>query len=396
MLAVLRRPAFTILWLGSLVSLTGDWVLMTGLPLVVYAMTGSTLALGVTAAAGALPRVLVASFAGVFVDRWDRRQTMLVCNLLLGLSLLPLLVVDSAERLWLVAPVLLVSSTLVQFYKPAEVALLPRLVPACELGAANALNGLILNLARLIGPALGAVLAAWLGLAGIALLDAASFLIAGVCVAMVRVGSGPAGCQHATGVWREWLDGLRAVRTQVAPRVLIAFLGITGLGEGIMGTLMVPFATRVMHGTELTFGALVSAQAIGGLVGSGVCAQLATRFTAARLLGLGALLLGAIDLLIFYAPMVTPSALVPVGLMATVGVPAALVTPSIFTLFQTRVRDEQRGRIIGAGLATLACSGLLGMLLAGWLGDRVGIVPLLTVQSLGYIVAGSMVLRLLA
>jgi len=396
MLAVLRRPAFTILWLGSLVSLTGDWVLMTGLPLVVYAMTGSTLALGVTAAAGALPRVLVASFAGVFVDRWDRRRTMLVCNLLLGLSLLPLLVVDSAERLWLVAPVLFVSSTLVQFYKPAEVALLPRLVPAGELGAANALNGLILNLARLVGPALGAVLAAWLGLAGLALLDAASFLIAGGCVALVRVGSAPAGCQRSTGVWREWLDGLRAVRTQAAPRILIAFLGITGLGEGIMGTLMVPFATRVMHGTELTFGALVSAQAIGGLVGSGACAQLATRFPAARLLGLGALLLGAIDLLIFYAPTVTPSALVPVGLMATVGVPAALVTPSIFTLFQTRVRDEQRGRIIGAGLATLACSGLLGMLLAGWLGDRVGIVPLLTIQSLGYIVAGSLVLQLLA
>jgi Na+/melibiose symporter-like transporter len=258
------------------------------------------------------------------------------------------------------------------------------------------LNGLILNLARLVGPALGALLAAWLGLAGIALVDAASFLVAGLCVAVVRVGAGPVGGQRSTGVWREWLDGLRVVRTQAAPRILIAFLGITGLGEGIMGTLMVPFATRVLHGTELTFGALVSAQAIGGLVGSGACAQLAGRFPAARLLGLGALLLGGIDLLIFYAPAVTPSVLVPIGLMATVGVPAALVTPSLYMLFQTRVRDEQRGRIVGAGFAIVACSGLLGMLLAGWLGDRVGIVPLLTVQSLGYIVAGSMVLRLLA
>jgi len=322
---------------------------------------------------------------------------MLVCDLLLGLSLLPLLLVGSADRLWLVAPVLFISSTLVQFYKPAEVALLPRLVPACELGAANALNGLILNLARLVGPALGALLAAWLGLAGIALVDAASFLIAGLCVAVARVGAGPAGAERSTtGVWREWLDSLRVVRTQAAPRVLIAFLGITGLGEGIMGTLMVPFATRVLHGTELTFGALVSAQAIGGLVGSGACAQLAGRFPAARLLGLGALLLGGIDLLIFYAPAVTPSVLVPIGLMATVGVPAAVAMPSLYTLFQTRVCDEQRGRVVGAGLAMLSCSGLLGMLLAGWLGDRVGIVPLLTVQSLGYIVAGSMVLRLLA
>jgi hypothetical protein len=86
MLMVLGRRSFALVWAGGLVSLAGDRALITGLPLVVYQMTGSTLALGLTLMANALPRVAVGSIAGVFVDRWDRRKTMLVADLLLGLG----------------------------------------------------------------------------------------------------------------------------------------------------------------------------------------------------------------------------------------------------------------------------------------------------------------------
>ena len=396
MLTLLRRPAFLSLWLGSLVSLTGDFALLIGLPLVVYRLTGSTLALGATATAGALPRLLAASFAGVFVDRWDRRRTMLVCDVLLALALTPLLVVTSTDQLWLVVPELLVESTVAQFYKPAEGAFLPRLVPQADLAAANALNGLIVNMARLGGPSLGALLAATSGLEGIALFDAASFLVAAASVALVRVDARVciASLNQAApaAVFREWLDGLRAVRIQRTPRVLTTFLAITALGEGIMGTLLVPFVERVMHGTELTFGVLVSAQAVGGLIGSAGIAHAGGRVAPAPLLGVCAVLLGAIDLLIFYAPVLTPLPLLSIGLMALVGLPAAAIMPSYYTLIQTRVCDQQRGRILGAGLATVACSTMLGMGLAGWLGDTLGIVPLLTVQSAGYVLGGSVVL----
>src|SRR5579859_1053655 len=142
MLAVLRRRNFLRVWLGGLASLTGDWALFAGLPLVVYQMTGSTLALGLTGIAGAIPRLLLGSIAGVFVDRWDRRRTMLVADLLLGVVLLPMLLVTSAERIWLLVLLQMIESSIVQFYKPAEGALLPRLVPSEELVAANALNSL--------------------------------------------------------------------------------------------------------------------------------------------------------------------------------------------------------------------------------------------------------------
>src|SRR5450759_4446505 len=104
MLTVLRRRNFALVWLGGLASLTGDWALFAGLPLAVYQMTGSTLALGLTAIASSVPRLLL---------------LVLCC---------------------------IVESSVGQFYKPAEGALLPRLVPSEDLVAANALNSLNTNI----------------------------------------------------------------------------------------------------------------------------------------------------------------------------------------------------------------------------------------------------------
>src|SRR3712207_2880894 len=123
MLAVLRRRNFALVWVAGLISLTGDWLLHVAVPLVVYQMTGSTTATAAAVAARVLPRLVLGSVAGVFVDRWDRRRTMLLANLLLGLCLLPLLLVRSAEWLWLLYLVSLVQSLLAQFLVPAENAL---------------------------------------------------------------------------------------------------------------------------------------------------------------------------------------------------------------------------------------------------------------------------------
>jgi MFS family permease len=399
MLTLLRRRSFGLVWGGGLVSLAGDWALITGLPLVVYQMTGSTLALGLTLMANSLPRLAFASIAGVFVDRWDRRRTMFITDVLLGLALLPLLLVTSAERLWLLALVLLVESTIVQFYRPAEGALLPRLVGEDELVTANALTGLNMNIARLGGPPLGALLVALSGLLGVVLVDAASFFVAAVALALVDVDALPAlgksRGRNVAAVWREWLDGLHLVRTGRAPCVIFAFIAITGFGEGIISTLFVPFATRVLHGNELTYGALLSAQAIGGLLGSLALGRFGVHVAPTLLLGFGGALLGVIDLLIFYAPLVTPVVLVPLLLMVVVGGPAAAISTGYLTLVQTTVADAFRGRLLGLLFATLALTGLAGMGLAGLLGDKLGIIPLLTIDCVAYVLAGALVLVVL-
>src|SRR5262249_22849680 len=101
MLATLRNRNFALLWLGGLVSFAGDWVMFIALPVYVYDLTGSALATGGMFMAQTAPRLLLGSIAGVFVDRWDRRWTMIVANMLCAAVLLLLLLVRSAADLWL-------------------------------------------------------------------------------------------------------------------------------------------------------------------------------------------------------------------------------------------------------------------------------------------------------
>ena len=152
---VLRQRDFALLWSGALISLAGDWVLFVGLPLYVYDRTGSTLATGAIFLARLLPQVLLGSVAGVFVDRWDRRRTLVAANLLLAVALVPLFGGAAADQLWLVYLAAMAAVALQQFVVPAEEALLPRLVAEDELVPANALNALNNNLAWLGVPVAG-------------------------------------------------------------------------------------------------------------------------------------------------------------------------------------------------------------------------------------------------
>jgi MFS family permease len=382
---------FALLWSGGLLSLLGDWMLLTALPLVVFQLTQSTVALAMTVIASAIPRVVVSSFAGVFVDRWDRRRTMLVCDVLLGLGLLPLLWVDTNDRLWLLACVVAFESTVAQFYRPAEAALLPAVVPEEQLVSANALNGLSMNVARLAGPGIGALLVAFGGLTAVALVDAASFAVAALTVSLVRTAAPQNGA--AEPVWRQWRQGAAMIRRQRIPRLLFAFFAITCIGEGLLTTLYVPFVTNILAGTAYTYGALLSAQAVGGLIGSAVVSKFAPRISAGTLMGGSAVLFGVLDLCIFYSPMLNASILLPLTLMVVVGIPGAAGMAGAMTLAQTSVGDRLRGRLFGAIFAISALSTMLGTTLAGALGERVGIVPLLTVQGAGYVAAGVLVLN---
>ena len=127
MLRILRQPNFAKLWFGGLISMTGDWILMVGLPFEIYRRTGSTLATGAMVLAFLIPSILLGSVAGVFVDRWDRQRLMVVIDLVLAVVVLPLLAID-ALGIWIAYVVLFVASCLDLLFSPAEGALLPNLL----------------------------------------------------------------------------------------------------------------------------------------------------------------------------------------------------------------------------------------------------------------------------
>ncbi|MCP9487142.1 MAG: MFS transporter [Gaiellaceae bacterium MAG52_C11] len=400
MRSLLRRRDFGLLWTAGLITFTGDWVLFAGLPLVVYGLTSSTLSTSGIFIAALLPRVVWGSLAGVLVDRWDRRRTLVFANLAQTVVLLPLLAVDSADRIWIAYVVAFVHASLEQVVEPAEGALLPRLVGEEDLVAANALNSLNNNLARLIGPALGGVAVAVAGIEGIVLLDAASFLAAAGLIALIAVDGravgvsslGDEAVEAVTGFWREWLAGLRLIRRTRAAAVLIAVAALTGLGEGALITIFVPFVTETLGGSEVDFGLVLSVQAIGGLAGGILVARYAGAVPAARLLGLGSIAIGLIDVVIFVHPLFTEGIAFALALFVVVGLPVAAYGAGLGTLRQTAVEDAYRGRLLGAYGTTLGLSLLVGTIVAGVLGDVIELLPLLLVQSAVYTAAGVLVL----
>lgn len=403
MLALLGQRNFILLWFAGFISLIGDWMLLVGLPIYVYTLTHSTLATSITFMSGILPQLVLGSVAGVFVDRWNRKRIMVVTNLLLALSLLPLLLFRSIEQLWIVYVVSFAEATISQFFIPAESALLPRLVDEEHLASANSFSSLNANLARLIGPPLGGVVAGLLGLNGVVLLDAASFLIAGMLISLIAIDSKSVKGQVALdavesswiNIWREWLAGLQLVKKERIVSTIFMLQAFTALGEGVFTVLFVVFVNEVLHGGALEIGWLMGAQAVGGIIGGVLIGQATKRVSLSHLIGFGAIAFGGIDLVIFNYPRFFPVFVVALILFLIVGIPGVGMFTGVNTLLQIAVKDEYRGRIFGAISTTSAFLTLLGTILAGVLGNPLGVLTVLNVQGGMYVLAGTLVLLLL-
>jgi MFS family permease len=381
MLAVLRRRNFAMLWLGQLVSQIGDMVLLIALPFYVYQLTGSLLHTGLMYIVETLPRILLGSLAGVFVDRWDRRWTMIVSDLGRAGALLLLLLVRSPNELWLIYAVAFLQSAISLFFAPALSAATPVLVDEQHLVAANSLQSVSESLMRFIGPPLGGALLALVGLTGVVLVDSTSFLFSASMILMIvmpeqRVSDqqhvGPVGALWVQ-VWREWLDGLRLVRERRVLTAIFVTFGLFAFSGGLSAAPLIVFVSEVMGGTALTLGWMAMAQGVGSLLGTALIGRVSAIVQPAYLVGVPLTIAGCIVLLFVNIPALA----VVVSLIAVMGVFIVGFFVTTQTLVQLNVADQYRGRVAGAlGMITSLMS-LLGMLISSALADRVGPVGLL-------------------
>jgi len=386
---------------AHLVSALGDYLLGVGLVYLVYDLTGSTLASAGMLVVSVLPQALLASPAGVLVDRWDRRRTLATCSLLQVVILAPLLVVTDDSRIWLLYVVAAAQALVEQVSFPAEQALVPHLVPLEDLVSANAVNGQARNIARLVGGSLGGVTAAWGGLPALAVADAVTFAVAAALVFAIRPRSAHAPLVDPDAEpsppepwWRQWRAGLRVAMGSRTLKVLLVFEAGTAVGEGVMGTLFAPFVRDVLHGGAQGFGLVSGIQAVGGLAGGLAVAAYASRVEPVRLLAVGAVAFGLVDLAIFLYPLAYVSLWPAVVLMVVVGVPGAGVVASFTTLLQRTTSDAYRGRVFGTIVGLQSAGVLAGSLLAGWLGGLGGsgtIVAVIAWQGAGYVLLGLVV-----
>ena len=385
-LRLLRIRGFSLLWTAGLISMTGDWLLRVALPIYVYQLSDSAGATAAAVAARVGMGMLAAPLAGVFVDRWDRKRVMVIANVAQAVTLLPLLAIDSARELWIAYLVIGVQCVFAVFVAPAEHALLPRLVPQEDLAAANGLNALNNSIARLLGPALGGIVAATLGIAGAVLLNSMTFLIAGVLSGLIG------GAHRAEGIARRHLlgelaDGARAVFESRVLRALFAVLAIISLGEGIMGSLFPVFVVDALHGGVQHVAWLLAAQAVGGIAGGLACAAVARRVSTHRMVVAGLIAFGTIDLLIFNYPRWFAEFGPVVVLFVLVGIPGAIASAAYFTLLQTEVPDELRARVFSGLILLEGGAGLIGAALAAALTGKFGVINVLTAQGAAYVLS---------
>ena len=393
MLAVLQRRNYGLLWVAQLISMIGDWAMFTALPFFVYNLTGSVLATGGMFMIQVVPPLLFSSLAGVFVDRWDRRWTMIGSSLIRAAVLVILFGVRSADWIWLVYLAGFLESTASQFFGPANNALLPTLVEEDQLITANSLDSLGENSARLIGPALGGALLASIGLQGVILIDIGSYLVAAFLMYLIRVPTFtrvlPAFEESsAKGAlrtfWGEFAGGLKLVRDMPALSRIFLILVIAMLGDSILTVLLVPFYQDVVGVGSTEYGMVLTVRGLAGILGGFVMGQIGSRFAPNNLIPFGLITTG-IGIMIM---VLWPVYLVSLAILIFISVPMMAWLISSQTWLQSYSPREFLGRVFGAYGTLSALLILIGMSFASGLGDTLGISNTLYFGAGIYILSG--------
>ena len=396
-----RNRNFVALWLGQTISFIGDYFYFLAIPIMVERLTGSALAVGLSVISSALPTLLLGPIAGVFVDRWDRKRTMIVADLLRGLLVLVCLLVKTADQVWIYYVVGFLMACVSRFFFPAQNAVLPLVVrDKNDLLAANGLMQIVQTAGLLIGPALAGFSIGFWGEQVAFVVDSATFFASATVVATMTVPRTTAGHNPHGGVssvLSEMWEGVVYLFTNRTMVGVLLCLSVVMLGVGAINVIWVPFMRRTFGLGPEGLGAVDTAQGIGMVIGGITLGFFAARVRKKRLAGWGIIFLGGLFALMGLAPAFSLVDLIPgihvdaemvdmtVGqrllhmplllLFYNVLFGIALVPAqsSLMTMMQLAVPDLKRGRVGSAMNAITTSASLLSMALAAVLGDVVAL-----------------------
>jgi MFS family permease len=266
LLGPLRIRDFAFLWWGLTISLIGDGIFFIGLPFLVFSVNQSPIAYTLTLIAWTLPLVAFLLVGGVLSDRFERRRMMMLGNALQGaaIALIGVLAIMGVIELWHIIALAVVYGIGEAIFGPAFGAIVPDIVPQNLLVEANSLDNLSRPLAlRVVGPALGGLIVHLFGTGRAMLIDAVTFVAAGVAFMLIqaRRGATPGGSEGV--VWSDVKAGFRFVRAH-------AWLwgGLLSAGVGLLffyGPWMALVPFRVTHGLGGNEGDLAVVLAVGGI-----------------------------------------------------------------------------------------------------------------------------------
>ena len=386
------NSSFAALWTGQIVSLFGDRLHQVALAVLVLVTTGSALAAGAVFMVATLPNVIFGPFAGTLVDRWEHKEVMIVSDLLRA-SVVLVIPIAVNIHVGLVYPLVFLVTTISIFFRPARVAILPRIVEdEDDLITANSALWVAETSADVIGYPMAAVFVAALGTAlPLAFwIDAATYvgsaaLLSAVVVAPRAKRTAEVGRNFA----RELRDGWRFLRNEKAlyANTLQATVGQITIGATI--ALSVVYAERVLDGSfgfdfSAIYGFLETGIGLGNLIGGFVIGLIGSHIAKGRTIILGYVLEGLCVFLLAFATEL-PAAL---GLMFGVGVANMIFVIPSQTLFQQRTPNELLGRVVSFRFALVSGAMTFAMGAGGLFADIVPVQVVLGAFGLLTIGAG--------
>lgn len=382
----LRWRNFRLYFTGQTISLIGTWMTRLATSWLVYRLTGSALLLGIVGFSGQIPTFLFAPFAGVWVDRLDRRRVLVVTQFLAMLQSLALAAltlsrhINIQEIIWLSGFQGLINA----FDMPARQAFLVQMVEdKQDLGNAIALNSSMVNLARLVGPSLAGAVIALSGEGACFLIDGVSYIavIASLLAMRLQPGAAKATTVSMLGQLMEgwkYVSGFAPVRT-----ILLLFAMVSLMGWPF--TVLMPiFAGKILKGGPHTLGFLMGAVGIGALVSAISLALRKTVLGLGRMIPISTACLG-VGLILFGMSRVLWLSLV---LMLFCGFGMMQQMAASNTIIQTIVEDDKRGRVMSFYAMAFVGMAPFGSLLAGISAHAIG-APLTVMLSGACCLAGA-------
>ena len=371
---------------GQTVSLVGTWITRIATSWLVYRLTGSALLLGIVGFCGQIPTLLLAPFAGVLVDRWDRQRILLITQ---ALSLaqsaaLAALTLGGVITVTHVLVLQVVQGIINAFDTPARQAFVVEMVEdRADLPNAIALNSSMVNASRIIGPSIGGIIIAAVGEGWCFAIDAFSYLaVIGSLMAMRLVTR--ARVRKDARMLEEMAIGFRYVTQFVPVRSALLLLSLVSI-MGMPYTVLMPaISAKVLHGGAHTLGFLMTSSGAGALVGALYLASRRTVIGLGRVMTLSTMAFG-LGLTAFSFSRVEWLSL---AILPLVGAGMMVTMASTNTIIQTVVQEELRGRVMAFYTMAFLGTAPIGSLIAGVAADRIGAQRTIMLGGLSCIAAG--------
>ena len=389
LLSVFRHRNYRLFFTGQAISLVGFWMQAIAQSWLVYRLTNSPSLLGLVAFAGQAPVLFVSPFAGVIADRLDRRRILFATQsaMMASASLLAALTISEVVQVWHIVALAALSGTANAFDVPTRQSLTIEMVGRPDLPRAIALNSIMFNGARLIGPAIAGLLVAAVGEGFCIALNAASYLAVLASLALMRLEPQPPR-EHSHPL-SDLREGFVYVTTHPETRTLLLLLASSSLFGTSYLTLMPVFARDILHGNSDALGFLMAGVGAGALAGALGMSRIPQRalprvpFIAAA--GFGAALIAFSQ---------STSFLLSLALLAPAGFGMMMMGISTNTLVQSSVADAMRGRVMAYYVMSFIGMVPLSALASGWLSHQIGAPDTLAIGgALTVVAAGIAYLR---